>query len=148
MSKRHSGFLTAIQSDHFKWAFNVAHGHLVPEGWTGFLDAFGVDNIGQVRLNDNNGDYEIHLVPGEGTIDFDALFKRLNAMGYEGWFSLGFGNAADKIRIKNEFEENYKEEKHCRYHSYRTWTFGHAPDLPHALCQRYVHGTLDQCIRR
>ena len=77
----------------------------MPEGWAGFLNAFGVDNIGQVRINDNNGDYEIHLVPGEGTIDFDALFKRLNAMGYEGWFSLGFGNAADKIRIKNEFEK-------------------------------------------
>ena len=98
-------FFDAIQSDHFKWAFNVAHGHLVPEGWAGFLNAFGVDNIGQVRINDNNGDYEIHLVPGEGTIDFDALFKRLNTLGYEGWFSLGFGNAADKIRIKNEFEK-------------------------------------------
>ena len=41
-----------------------------PEGWQGFLDAFGVENIGQVRLNDNMGEYEIHLVPGEGTIDF------------------------------------------------------------------------------
>ncbi len=104
-------FFDAIQSDHFKWAFNVAHGHLVPEGWAGFLDAFGVENIGQVRLNDNDGDYEVHLVPGEGTIDFDALFKRLNAMGYAGWFSLGFGDDADKIRVKKEFERTGRREK-------------------------------------
>jgi sugar phosphate isomerase/epimerase len=97
-------FFDAIQSPHFQWAFNVAHGHLVPEGWQGFLDTFGTDNIGQVRLNDNTGDYEIHLVPGEGTIDFEALFTQLRTKGYSGWFSLGFGNEADKIRVRDWFE--------------------------------------------
>jgi len=96
-------FLEEIDAPHFKWAFNVAHGHLVPEGWIGFLDAFGVENIGQVRVNDNNADYEVHLVPGEGTIDFDALFAELNGRGYNGWFNLGFGNQADKIRIRERF---------------------------------------------
>jgi len=96
-------FFDAIQSSYFKWAFNVAHAHLIPEGWQGFLDAFGVDNIGQVRLNDNRGDYEVHLVPGEGNIDFSALFARLKAMGYSGWFSLGFGNETDKVRVRDWF---------------------------------------------
>ena len=96
-------FFDAIQSSHFKWAFNVAHGHLVPEGWHGFLDAFGVDNIGQVRLNDNTGDYEVHLVPGEGTIDFGALFAKLSALGYGDWFSLGFGDEGDKLRVRDWF---------------------------------------------
>ena len=96
-------FFDVIDSSHLKWAFNVAHGHLVPEGWGGFLDVFGVERIGQVRLNDNTGDYEVHLVPGEGTIDFDALFARLKAAGYSGWFSLGFGNEADKLRILDWF---------------------------------------------
>ena len=102
-------FFDAIQSDHFKWAFNVAHGHLVPEGWSGFLDAFGVDNIGQVRVNDNNGDYEVHLVPGEGTIDFEAVLKQLNERGYKGWFSLGFGNEVDKIRVRDWFGAMLKQ---------------------------------------
>ncbi|MBS14032.1 MAG: endonuclease [Gemmatimonadetes bacterium] len=97
-------FLDEIDAPHFKWAFNVAHGHLVPEGWAGFLDAFGTDNIGQVRVNDNSGDYEIHLVPGEGTIDFPALFKALEGGGYKGWYNLGFGDEADKIRIRDWFE--------------------------------------------
>ena len=90
-------------SPYLKWAFNVAHGHLVPEGWRGFLDAFGVENIGQVRLNDNTGEYEIHLIPGEGTIDFVDLFAQLKGRGYDGWFSLGFGNDADKVRIRDQF---------------------------------------------
>jgi hypothetical protein len=29
----------------------------------GFLDAFGVERIGEVRLADNTGEYEIHLPP-------------------------------------------------------------------------------------
>ena len=70
----------------------------------GFLDTFGVDNIGQVRVNDNTGEYEIHLVPGEGTIDFPSLFDRVETGGYQGWYNLGFGNGADKIRIRDWFE--------------------------------------------
>jgi len=96
-------FFDEIQSPHFKWAFNVAHAHLVPENWQGFLDEFGVDHIGQVRLNDNRGDYEVHLVPGEGNIDFPSLFARLKLMSYEGWFSLGFGNEEDKLRVRDWF---------------------------------------------
>ena len=96
-------FFDAMASPYLKWAFNVAHGHLVPEGWQGFLDTFGAENIGQVRLNDNTGEYEIHLVPGEGTIDFAALFAQLKERGYEGWFSLGFGDDADKVRVRDEF---------------------------------------------
>ena len=98
-------FFAAIDSPHFKWAFNVAHGNLVADGWDGFLAAFGAGNIGQVRLNDNRGDYEVHLVPGAGNIDFAALFEALRTAGYEGWFNLGFGDEADKIRVKEWFSE-------------------------------------------
>ena len=65
-SRRRAGSSMPIDSPHFKWAFNVAHGNLVADGWDGFLAAFGAGNIGQVRLNDNRGDYEVHLVPGDG----------------------------------------------------------------------------------
>lgn len=94
-------FLDAIGSPRPKWAFNVAHAHLVPEDWTGFLDAFGVENIGQVRLNDNLGTHEVHLVPGEGNIDFVSVLSALRRRGYEGWFSLGFGNGEDKVRVRS-----------------------------------------------
>jgi sugar phosphate isomerase/epimerase len=96
-------FFDAIGSPRPQWAFNVAHAHLVPEDWHGFLDAFGVDNIGQVRLNDNTGAYEVHLVPGEGNIDFEAVFAALRERGYDGWFSLGFGDWEDKVRARERF---------------------------------------------
>jgi sugar phosphate isomerase/epimerase len=76
----------------------------VPEGWAGFVDVFGVDNFGQVRVNDNTGEFEIHMVPGEGTIDFSALFAKVEGGGYDGWYNLGFGDEADKIRIRDWFE--------------------------------------------
>ncbi len=96
-------FFEAIGSPQPKWSFNVAHAHLVPEDWRGFLDAFGVGNIGQVRLNDNTGTHEIHLVPGEGNIDFRAVFAALRERGYSGWFSLGFGDQQDKVRVRDGF---------------------------------------------
>ena len=107
-------FLEEIEAPNFKWAFNVAHGHLVPEGWIGFLEAFGVDGIGQVRVNDNTGEYEVHLVPGEGTIDFEALFSELDERGYRGWFNLGFGDQADKIRVRERFERLLGGQPICK----------------------------------
>src|SRR5918997_1078070 len=50
---------------------------LVPEGYVGFLDAFGVERIGQVRLHDTNGEWEEHFLPGDGIVDFPRLFRDL-----------------------------------------------------------------------
>jgi sugar phosphate isomerase/epimerase len=97
-------FFEAIGSPRPKWAFNVAHAHLVPEDWRGFLDAFRVEQIGQVRLNDNMGTHEVHLVPGEGNIDFQAVFAALRERGYGGWFSLGFGDQQDKVRVRDHVQ--------------------------------------------
>src|SRR2546425_1172223 len=82
---------------------NVDHAHLVPEGVDGFLDAFGVERIGEVRLADNTGEYEVHLRPGEGTIDFAALFARLESSGYRHHYTLAFGGKADKLAARDLF---------------------------------------------
>ena len=34
----------------------------------------------------------------------EALFRALKEMGYAGWFSLGFGDLQDKVRVKDWFE--------------------------------------------
>jgi sugar phosphate isomerase/epimerase len=88
---------------YFRWSFNAAHAHLVPDEIAGFLAAFGVQRMAQVRLTDNTGDYEVHLVPGLGNIDFPDLFRRLDQAGYSGPFSLDFGGDADKVRIRDEW---------------------------------------------
>jgi sugar phosphate isomerase/epimerase len=96
-------YFDEISSEHFGWAFTVNHAHLVPEGITGFLDAFGVARIGEIRLADNTGEYEVHLKPGEGTIDFASLFRRLESGGYRGHYAMAFGNLADKLAARDFF---------------------------------------------
>ena len=86
-----------------KWSFNAGHANLVPEKIPGFLEAFGVERIAQVRITDNYGTYEVHLVPGEGNIDFPDLFRRLDTLGYKGPFSLDFGKEEDKVRIRDQW---------------------------------------------
>ena len=98
-------YFEAISSPHFGWAFTVNHANLVPEGINGFIDAFGISRIGEVRLADNLGDKEVHLNPGEGNIDFASLFSRLEAAGYQGHYTMAFGNQADKLAARDFFEE-------------------------------------------
>lgn len=96
-------YFDAIQSPNFGMAFTVNHANLVPEGIDGFIDAFGVERVGEVRLADNNGDKEVHLLPGEGNIDFRAVFRRIKDAGYTGHYSMAFGNLDDRIRDRDEF---------------------------------------------
>jgi sugar phosphate isomerase/epimerase len=96
-------YFEAIASPHLGWAFTVNHAHLVPEGIHGFLDAFGIDRIGEVRLADSRGDREEHLNPGRGTIDFAALFRRLEGAGYRGHYMMAFGSPADKLAARDFF---------------------------------------------
>jgi len=86
-----------IRSPALRLSFTVNHAHLVPEGIDGFLDAFGVTRIGEVRLADNLGDREVHLNPGQGNIDFAALFQRLELSGYQHHYMMAFGSLEEKL---------------------------------------------------
>jgi sugar phosphate isomerase/epimerase len=97
-------YFDVIASPHLGWAFTVNHAHLVPEGIDGFIDAFGVSRLGEVRLADNLGDKEMHLNPGEGNIDFASLFRRLETAGYTGHYMMAFGDQADKLAAREFFE--------------------------------------------
>ncbi len=91
----------AIPASRLGWAFTVNHAHLVPEGVDGFLDTFGIERIGEVRLADNTGDYEVHMIPGEGDIDFKACFNRLENSGYQAHYAMAYGSDADKIASRS-----------------------------------------------
>ncbi len=90
-------FFDAIPAERLGWAFTVNHANLVPEGIDGFLDAFGIERIGEVRLADNTGKYEIHLPLGSGHIDFRHLIQRLEQAGYCQHYSMAFGSPAEKL---------------------------------------------------
>ena len=90
-----------IQSPNLGWAFTVNHAHLVPEGIDGFLDAMDLGRCGEVRVADSHGRYEEHLRPGEGTIDFKAMFTRLESSGYRRHYTMAFGSLDDKIKARD-----------------------------------------------
>ena len=96
-------YFDAISSERFGWAFTVNHAHLVPEDVDGFLDAFGIARIGEVRLADNTGEKEVHLNPGQGNIDFPSVFRRLEGSGYDGFYTMAFGSLEDKLAAREYF---------------------------------------------
>ena len=87
----------AIPPNKLGWAFTVNHANLVPEGVDGFLDTFGIERIGEVRLADNNGEYEVHMIPGQGNIDFKSCLNRLETSGYRAHYSMAYGTPQQKI---------------------------------------------------
>ena len=85
-------YFDAIDSPHLRWAFTVNHAVLVPEGIDGFIDDMGLSRCEEVRLADSHGQYEEHLAPGEGQIDFQHMFRRIEAdPGFEGHYMCAFG---------------------------------------------------------
>ena len=93
-------YFSRIQSPALGWAFTVNHAHLVPEGIDGFLDAMDVARCGEVRLADSHGRWEEHLKPGQGTIDFARMFRRLEDGGYRGHYMMAFGSLEDMLAAR------------------------------------------------
>jgi sugar phosphate isomerase/epimerase len=96
-------YFDKIQSPNLGWAFTVNHAHLVPEGIDGFLDAMDLRRCGEVRLADSHGRYEQHLRPGEGTIDFARMFRRIEGAGYRGHYMMAFGTLDDMLKGREHF---------------------------------------------
>jgi sugar phosphate isomerase/epimerase len=84
-------YFDAIPSPSLAWSFTVNHATLVPEGIAGFLERMPTQRMKEVRLADNNGEYELHMFPGEGIIDFTDTFRRIEATGFKGHYMCAFG---------------------------------------------------------
>jgi len=86
-------YFDAIDSPNLRWAFTVNHAELVPEGIDGFIDALGLERCEEVRLADSHGQYEEHLPPGEGRIDFRHMFRRIEREAhFTGHYMCAFGS--------------------------------------------------------
>ena len=86
-----------LKSPNINWTFTINHATLVPEGIDGFIDAFGIERMREVRVADNLGDKEHHMYPGDGSIDFRSVFTRIESMGYTGHYTNGFGTLDDML---------------------------------------------------
>jgi sugar phosphate isomerase/epimerase len=70
----------AAGADNVGLLFDVAHHHLY--GTTPLDDwlARWAGRVEEVHITDNNGDWDYHLAPGKGTIDFGRFFAALKAL--------------------------------------------------------------------
>lgn len=90
-------FFDRIDSPNLGWSFTVNHATLEPEGIDGFLDALPLERCGEVRLADNHGEFELHMFPGEGIIDFGKLFARIEGADYKNHYMCNFGSPDEML---------------------------------------------------
>ncbi len=104
-------YFNRINSPALGWSYTVNHATLVPEGIDGFLNAMPAERLGEVRLADNNGEYELHLFPGDGIIDFPDTFRRIEATGYTGHYMNAFGTLDDMLRGRRALADGYNADE-------------------------------------
>lgn len=95
-------YLDQLTSPNLGWAYTVNHAHMLPEGIAGFTRRFDLGRCGEIRVADNRGDREEHLRPGEGTIDFKAMFDQVEGAGYREHYMLAFGSIEDMRRGREQ----------------------------------------------
>lgn len=99
-----------IQSPNFRLSFTVNHAHLVPEGIAGFCDALDFARVDEVRLADClRLGHEVHLVPGQGDLDFADMFRRVEGKGFTGHYMNAFGSMDDMLAARDYLEQQAKQ---------------------------------------
>lgn len=77
-----SELVERVGSPHFGWCFDTGHLHRC-----GFSEdaLIGVKHPPlSLHVQDNHGDHDEHLIPGDGTIDWKAYLDTLRTIGYAG----------------------------------------------------------------
>jgi len=90
-------YFANLQSPAIGMSFTANHAHLWPEGISGFVEALDFSRCREVRLADCRGTVEEHLRPGEGNIDFGAMFRQVEAKGFRGHYMNQFGSLQDML---------------------------------------------------
>jgi sugar phosphate isomerase/epimerase len=68
------------------------------------------DKLAHVHIDDNLGNIDAHLVPGEGAIDFKPFLSALDEVGYAGYLSLEL-NISGAYAIPPEPEKLIKKSR-------------------------------------
>jgi sugar phosphate isomerase/epimerase len=91
-------YFDRLKSPALGWSFTVNHAHIRPNRIEEFIAGLDMRRCGEVRLADCRGTHEEHLRPGEGTIDFPAMFAAIEASGYRGHYMQAFGSLEDMLK--------------------------------------------------
>jgi protein FrlC len=82
--------LEELRSERFGILLDSGHVHLNAEQFDEVLRKCQGIPL-HVHVDDNRGDFDSHLVPGQGNVDFAALFRGLKVRGYTGFVSVELG---------------------------------------------------------
>lgn len=102
-------YFAEIESPNLKWAFTINHAHFDPIGIDGFVNGMDMSRCEEVRIADNNGEYEIHMQPGTGTVDFGEMFRLIEGAGFTGHYINGFGSIDDMLVGRDHIVERARE---------------------------------------
>lgn len=77
-----SQLVREVGCPHFGWCYDVGH-HFSNGG--GLADLLNVCTAPlSLHIHDNHGNYDDHLIPGDGKIDWGELLRLLKTVGYKG----------------------------------------------------------------
>ncbi|MFC1539463.1 sugar phosphate isomerase/epimerase family protein [Candidatus Latescibacterota bacterium] len=78
--------IDVVNSENLGVIFDTAHLHAAKEILPLSIEKLG-NNIKYVHAGDNDGSSDRHLLPGDGTIDWEEIFLGLGKIGFEGYFA-------------------------------------------------------------
>lgn len=81
-----SELVDRIGSPHFGWCFDTGHAHRCGLSSTSLIDLPHPPL--SLHVQDNHGEHDEHLLPGDGTIDWKEFLHTLRTIGYGGDFVL------------------------------------------------------------
>lgn len=82
--------LDELDSDKFGILLDTGHANVNGENFEKILPKCKGIPL-HIHLDDNNGDFDSHWIPGHGNVDFDSFFKALNDIRYQGYVSVELG---------------------------------------------------------
>lgn len=81
-----SRMVEEINSPWFGWCYDTGHAHATGDTLESFRNVSRIPL--SLHIHDNEGDYDDHYIPGDGTIDWGKFLRILKAMDYKGDFVL------------------------------------------------------------
>jgi len=93
--------LEQVNDDNLGVILDIGHQHAQKE-----LIPLSIEKLGPhmkyVHIADNDGRDNRHLVPGNGTVDWDEVFRLLNRRDFDGYYSVDLEQLPD---LRNKFVE-------------------------------------------
>jgi len=93
--------LDGVNSDKFKALLDTGHANIfskIPiEKWVEVL----ADHLAYIHLNDNHGDFDSNLTPGEGNIRWDRFFDALKSHGLKPRICLEVEAYGNRSKLEN-----------------------------------------------